>query len=81
MVFVANLQLNPGETSSAVVVNLIDSSNQSYDVPAEDVRLNPVTGFAQVTFRLPDTLFVGGCTVKVSARGHASNSASIRIGP
>jgi len=81
MVFVANLQLNPGETNSTVVVNLIDSSNQSYDVPAEDVRLNPVTGFAQVTFRLPDTLFVGDCTVKVSARGHASNSASIRIGP
>ena len=81
MVFVENLQLNPGETASAVSVNLIDSVNQSYDVPAEDVRLNPITGFAQVTFRLPDTLFVGGCTVKVSAHGHVSNSASIRIGP
>jgi hypothetical protein len=37
MVFVANLQLNPGETGSAVVVNLIDSNNQSYNVLATDV--------------------------------------------
>jgi len=79
MVFVANLQLNPGETSSAVVVNLIDSNNHIYDVPAEDVRLNPITGFAQVTFRLPDTSN-GACTVKVKAHGHVSNSAIIQIG-
>ena len=51
--------LNQEETASAVVVTLIDSDNQSYDVPAEDVRLNSNTGFAQVTFRLPDTLFLG----------------------
>jgi hypothetical protein len=81
MVFVANLQLNSGEAASAVVVNLIDSNNQSYDVPAEDVRLDPITGFAQVTFRLPDTLFLGDCTVRVRAHGHISNSAIIRIGP
>jgi hypothetical protein len=81
MVFVANLQLNPGEDSSAVVVNLIDSANHSYDVPAEDVRINLVTGFAQVTFRLPDTLFVGACAVTVKAHGHVSNSAFISIGP
>jgi hypothetical protein len=81
MVFVANLHLNPEETSSAVVVNLIDSINQSYDVPAEDVRLNLVTGYAQVTFRLPDTLFVGACTITVKAHGQVTNSAFIRIGP
>ena len=81
MVFVANLQLNPGEAASAVVVNLIDSSNQSYDVAAEDLRLDPTTGFAQVTFRLPDTLFPGACTVRVKAHDHISTSAIIRIGP
>jgi hypothetical protein len=81
MVFVANLQLNPGEDNSAVVVNLLDSANQSYDVPAEDVRINLVTGFAQVTFRLPDTLFIGACAVTVKAHGHVSNSAFISIGP
>jgi len=81
MLFVANLQLNPGELSSAVVVNLIDSNNQSYDVPAEDVRPERVTGFAQVTFRLPDTLFSGDCTVQVKAHGQVSNSGTIRVGP
>ena len=81
MVFVASLQLNSGESSSAVVVHLIDSINQSYDVPAEDVRNEPITGFAQVTFRLPDTLFPGDCTVQVKAHGQVSNSAIIRIAP
>jgi hypothetical protein len=81
MVFVASLQLNSGESSSAVVVHLIDSNNQSYDVPAEDVRTEPITGFAQVTFRLPDTLFPGDCTVQVKAHGQVSNFAIIRIAP
>jgi hypothetical protein len=81
LVFVTNLQLNSGESASAVVVNLVDSNNQSFDVPAEDVRLNPITGFAQVTFRLPDTLFTGVCTIKVKAHGHVSNAAIIKIGP
>jgi uncharacterized repeat protein (TIGR01451 family) len=79
-VFVANLRLNPGETSSSVVVNLI-GSNQTYDVPAEDVRLAPNTEFAQVTFRLPNTLAPGACTVTVKAHSQISNSAIIRIGP
>jgi uncharacterized repeat protein (TIGR01451 family) len=81
MVFVANLQLNPGDTPSVVVVNLIDGNNQSFDVPAEDVRLNSITGFAQVTFRLPDTLFPGTCTLTVKAHGHVTNSGTIRIAP
>jgi uncharacterized repeat protein (TIGR01451 family) len=81
MVFVANLQLNPGETSAAVVVNLIDSNSLSYDVAASDIRLDPITGFAQVTFRLPDTLFPGTCTLTVKAHGHVSNSATMRIAP
>jgi len=81
MVFVANLQLSPGETASAVVVNLIDSNSQSYDVATDDMRLDLITGFAQVTFRLPDTLSLGACTVKVKAHGQVSNSAIIRIGP
>jgi len=80
IIFVANLRLNPGETSASVVVNLI-GSNQSYDVPAEDVRLAPNSDFAQVTFRLPDTLAPGACTVTVKAHSQISNSAIIRIGP
>jgi hypothetical protein len=81
MLFVASLQLKSGESSSSVVVHLIDSNNQSYDVPAEDVRAEPITGFAQVTFRLPDTLFPGDCAVQVKAHSQVSNSAIIRIAP
>jgi len=81
IVYVASLQLNSGESSSAVVVHLIDSNNQTYDVPAEDVRTEPITGFAQVTFRLPDTLSPGDCAVQVKAHGQVSNSAIIRIAP
>jgi hypothetical protein len=36
--FVANLTLNPGETASAVTVNLVDSNGQTGEVAAEDVR-------------------------------------------
>jgi hypothetical protein len=78
---VGNLQLDPGEASSAVVVSLIDSHNQSFDVAAEDVRTEPITGFGQVTFRLPDTLFSGDCQVQVKWHGHISNAAIIRISP
>ena len=81
MVFVANLQLNPGETASAVVVNLIDSNSLTYDVAAEDIRLDPVTGFAQVTFRLPDNLPGGVCLVTVRAHGQTTNTGTIRIAP
>jgi hypothetical protein len=79
MVFVMNLQLAQGETSSNVVLNLVDSNNESYDVLAEDVRPIPNFQFTQVTFRLPNSLASGTCTIKVEAHGQASNSGTIRI--
>jgi len=79
IVFAANLKLNQGETASAVVVHLVASSNQSYDVTAEDVRLVPNFDFAQVTFRLPDNLSAGACTVTVKVHGQVSNAGTIRI--
>ncbi len=81
IIFAANLQLNPGETASAVVVSLVDGNNQPFDVPAEDVRLAPNTNFAQVTFRLPNSLAPGACTITVKVHSQISNSAIIRIGP
>jgi uncharacterized repeat protein (TIGR01451 family) len=81
VIVVANLQLNPGETASAVVVNLVGSNSQSYDLPAEDVRLMPNLDFAQVTFRLPDSLASGVCTVTVKAHSQASNTGTFRIIP
>lgn len=79
IVFVTNLQLAQGETSSSVVVNLIDSNNQSYDVAAEDVRLVPNFDFTQVIFRLPNNLPAGTCTIVIKAPGQVSNAGTIRI--
>ena len=81
VIFVANLQLAPGEPSSSVVVNLIDSNNQSHNVTAEDVRSVPNFSFAQIIFRLPDNLASGRCTVRVMAHGQVSNARTVRIGP
>jgi choice-of-anchor B domain-containing protein len=81
VVFVNNLQLAQGETpsSSSVIVSLISSNNQPYDVTAEKVRLVPTYSFAQVVFRLPDNLSPGTYTLKVKAHGQESNSGTIRI--
>jgi hypothetical protein len=79
IVFVTNLQLAQSETASAVMVNLIGSNNQSYEVAAEDVRIVPGFNFTQVVFRLPDNLAPGTCTIKVKAHGQESNPGTIRI--
>lgn len=81
MIFAAGLQLNAGEPASAVVVNLIDSSNQSFDVPAEDVRAIATSGFTQVVFRLPDGLAPGVCQVSMKAHSQTSNIGNIMIAP
>jgi hypothetical protein len=81
IVFVNNLRLAEGETpsSSSVMVNLLGSNNQSYDVTAEEVRLVPIFTYAQVVFRLPDNLAPGTYTLKVKAHGQESNPGTIRI--
>ena len=63
-----------------VVVNLIDSSNNSRDITAQDVRAVPNQDFTQITFRLPDNLPAGTCRIKVVAQGVFSNTATFRIG-
>ena len=76
-IFVCNLQLQPGEASSEVVVRLA-SHLPPVDVPAEDVRPVANTDFAQVTFRQPDK-FGCDCIVTVKARGQTTNSGVIRL--
>ncbi|HET8671104.1 MAG TPA: Calx-beta domain-containing protein [Candidatus Saccharimonadales bacterium] len=77
--FVRNLQLNPGEQSSAVVARLVGSNNQVLDSPAEDVRAVPNTDLTQVVIRLPDNLSAGTCRVTIRAHGHSSNTGTIRV--
>lgn len=79
ILFVGNLQLLPNEAASSVSVNLLDSNNQSYDIPAEDVRPVRNLAFTQVVFRLPNNLAPGLCTVTVKAHGQTSNSGKMRI--
>ena len=79
ILFVGNLQLAQGETAASVVVRLIDSANQVFDVAAEDVRPVPNQTFTQVTFRIPDNIASGKCVVTINAHGQASNSGAIKI--
>jgi hypothetical protein len=74
IVFVSNLL--PGEM---IVVNLVDSHGQSFDVTAEDVRPVPNSTFTQIVFRLPDNVAIGACTLRIKAHGQVSNTGSIRI--
>jgi phosphatidylserine/phosphatidylglycerophosphate/cardiolipin synthase-like enzyme len=79
IVFVRNLPLVQSEPATAVVVSLIDSNKQSYDVPAESVHAVDNAGFTQVIFRLPDNLAPGACTVIIKTHGQTSNTGTIRI--
>jgi hypothetical protein len=81
MIFAQNLRLNQGETASDVIVNLVDGDNQSFDVPAADVRAVPNVDLTQVLFRLPDALAPGTCKITIKAHGQSSNMGTLRITP
>jgi Calx-beta domain len=81
MIFAQNLRLNQGETAADVIVNLVDGSNQSFDVPAADARAMPNTDLSQVVFTLPEALAPGTCNVKIKLHGQSSNMGTIRITP
>lgn len=78
MIFAANLQLGQGEPLSSIVINLIDSNSQRYDIPA-DVRPVPNFAFTQVIFRVPNNLPAGTCTIKIKAHGQVSNPGTLSI--
>ena len=76
VIFVINMPIVP---ASSVVVNLIDTNNQSYNITPQDVRVIPNSEFVQITFRLPNNLTVGACKIKVIAQGQTTNTATFRI--
>lgn len=75
MVFASNLP------AGSVVVNLVDGSSQSFNITAEDVRAVAGSDFSQITFRLPNNLAPGTCTVTVKVGSSVSNAGTIRIVP
>jgi hypothetical protein len=79
VVLVTSLRLTAGETPATVIVNLVDSNNQSYEIPAEAVQPIPNYNLTEVVFRLPDNLSPGTAIIKVKAHGQESNTATIRI--
>ena len=81
LVFARNVTLGQGETAAAVIVNLVDSNSQSFDIPAEDVRAVANMDFVQGRFRLPDNLAAGTCTVRIKFHGQTSNAGTMRIKP
>jgi len=78
---VVDLDLYNGETLSIVSVQAVDSSAIAFDLPVEDLRKVPGTPWmSQLTVRLPNNIPVPNVlTVTVTARGLASNAATIRV--
>ena len=79
--FARNLQLNPGELSSAVIVRFAPPGGGFFEVAAEDVRVIPNSEFTQVTVKLPSNLPPGTYTVLIRAHTRFSNTGTIRIVP
>lgn len=78
-VFALNLNLASGETAASVTVTLVDAQSNTFQVMADDVRPLVGTDLTQMTFRLPDNLAAGACTVKITLAGQVSNTGTIRI--
>lgn len=79
LVFARNLQLAPNDTAAAVMVNLVDSNNQSFDIVAENVWFYPDVQFSHITIRLPSTLAPGACKIQIKVHGEISNIGFIQI--
>jgi hypothetical protein len=79
IVFASSLELFQGQPPSIVVVSLVDGSNQTHEVSAEDVRVVPNFPFTQVVFPLPANLSPGVCKVTIKAHGQISNTGTIQI--
>ena len=80
MLFAQNLQLNPGESPTAVNVRFVANNNFFAQVPAESVRPLRDSEFTQVVFRMPG-LTPGTYSVFIIAHNQISNGGTIRIVP
>ena len=83
IVFAENLSLAFFEPPSTVEVNLVDSSNHSFFLVAEQISTVTISGLnvTQVNFRLPIGLAPGTCAIKLVVHNHVSNTATFRIAP
>jgi len=81
MLFATGIELQPGESPSAVVVQLEDSQNRVYPLVVEDVRNLPgVNGVSQIIVKLPDSIQTAGdFRVTLTFRGVISNKPLITL--
>jgi len=82
-VFAEHLTLAFFEPPSTVGVVLVDSTNFTFNLVAEEVNTVSVSGLnlTQVNFRLPLGIAPGKCVIKLKLHNHVSNSATFRIAP
>jgi hypothetical protein len=79
VLFAKNLELNPGESPSTVIVRIVGLNFQFFDVPAESVLPIHDFEFTQVVIRLPNTVPVGSRLVTIRAHGRVSNVGTITV--
>jgi hypothetical protein len=77
LVFVTNVQL----PQNGIVVILVGTNGQTYEITPENVQAVPLFDFVQIKFRLPDTLVPGVCNIKVRVGDLDSNQGTITIKP
>jgi uncharacterized protein GlcG (DUF336 family) len=82
MLFAMNLQLQPGETASAVTVDAEDASHTIYTLTVEHVDSVPEQPWAtSLVVRLPENLpQAGDVLVRIKYRGVESNRVRVGIG-
>jgi uncharacterized protein (TIGR03437 family) len=81
MLFALNLNLLPGENSSAVTARAEDSQMNLYPLTVEYVGAVPdLSWLTQVVVKLPDNLPTGqDVLVSITLHGQTSNKARIKI--
>src|ERR1043166_5485968 len=82
MLFAMNLQLQPGETATAVTADAEDASHSLYSLPAEYIGPVPNNPWASsVVIRVPDNLpATGDVLVRIKYHDVASNRVRVGIG-
>jgi uncharacterized repeat protein (TIGR01451 family) len=81
MIFATGIDLQPGESLSAVQVQLEDSQNQVYQLVVEDIRKVPnFDWLSQIVVKLPNSIATeGDHSISLTFRGTTSNKPLIRI--
>lgn len=77
----SNVLLNSGQDPANIVVRLVASDGQVYEIGAEAVSRIFGTPLSQIRFRLPDGIAAASCLIMLRAHSQNSNVGSFRIAP